>query len=158
MLNRRGSIRRPVALAALALTVLVLGGTGVAIFDRGSPQPTQAPRPIDTGNTFVSLLEVCLPGPPVDAQLLGCMHGHDVESVELFSLSSGRLLGSITTVPFAGAPAVDTPAQPATQVATDGASCRRGSSVSRAITIRWIWAVPSYSCRIFASRMNFSTL
>jgi hypothetical protein len=110
MLNRRGSIRRPVALAALALTVLVLGGTAVAIFDRGSPQPTQAPRPIDTGNTFVSLLEVCLPGPPVDAQLLGCMHGHDVESVELFSLSSGRRLGSITTVPFAGATAVDAPA------------------------------------------------
>jgi len=34
----------------------------------------------------------------------------------------------------------------------------RGSSVSRAMTRRWIWAVPSYSWRILASRISFSTL
>ena len=37
------------------------------------------------------------------------------------------------------------------------ASTRRGSSVSRAITRRWICEVPSYSCMIFASRNSFST-
>ena len=43
-------------------------------------------------------------------------------------------------------------------IAGAGCSTRRGSSVSRAITSRWIWAVPSYSCRILASRISFSTL
>ena len=38
-----------------------------------------------------------------------------------------------------------------------GSSTRRGSSVSRAITRRWICEVPSYSCMIFASRNSFST-
>jgi hypothetical protein len=37
------------------------------------------------------------------------------------------------------------------------ASILRGSSVSRAITRRWICEVPSYSCMIFASRNSFST-
>ena len=38
-----------------------------------------------------------------------------------------------------------------------GSSALRGSSVSRAITSRWICEVPSYSCMIFASRNSFST-
>ncbi len=38
-----------------------------------------------------------------------------------------------------------------------GSSARRGSSVSRAMTRRWICEVPSYSCMIFASRNSFST-
>jgi len=42
-------------------------------------------------------------------------------------------------------------------VTADGCSKWRGSSVSRAITSRWICAVPSYSWRILASRISFST-
>ena len=38
-----------------------------------------------------------------------------------------------------------------------GSEMLRGISTSRAMTRRWIWDVPSYSCMIFASRMSFST-
>ena len=45
----------------------------------------------------------------------------------------------------------------ATGYAAATAGSRRGMSTSRAITSRWIWEVPSYSCMIFASRISFST-
>ena len=46
---------------------------------------------------------------------------------------------------------------PAPTASGCGSEMLRGISTSRAMTRRWIWDVPSYSCMIFASRISFST-
>ena len=59
--------------------------------------------------------------------------------------------------PFKHSPVAPKGYAPAPTASGCGSEMLRGISTSRAMTRRWIWDVPSYSCMIFASRISFST-
>lgn len=63
-------------------------------------------HPIATNGTFVSLLRLCRMSPPRDRLLTGCVNGHYDLALEQFSLSTGRRIRTVTSVPFSA----DTPA------------------------------------------------
>lgn len=98
----RGHVRVVVA-ASLLGVVFAVSVAGCAA--------NSTDRPIATRGTFVSLLRVCRTSPPRDRLLTGCVNGHYDLALEQFSLSTGRMIRTVTPMPFsADVPAALPPA------------------------------------------------